>query len=218
MQLARARDDARVGRVDALDVRVDLAGVGAERGGDRRPPSRSVPPRPSVVTSYAVETPWKPATSTIFPSSSASWIRRARTSTIFALPWTVSVTMPACEPVSEIASWPRSKIAIAASAHEIRSPTETSMSSSRGCGPLRDLAREVEQLVGRVAHRGEDADDAVAALAGGDEPLARRSSASRCRRRTCRRTSSRPCRVAALAASASTAGTASNSVVVTRRV
>ena len=42
--------------------------------------------------------------------------------------------MPACEPVSEIASWPRSLIAIAASATEMRSPTEMSMSSSRGSG------------------------------------------------------------------------------------
>ncbi len=94
----------------------------------------SEPPRPSVVTSSSVETPWKPATSTIVPWSSAAWIRFARTSTIFALPCTVSVTIPACEPVSEIASWPRSLIAIAASAQEIRSPTEISMSSSRGWG------------------------------------------------------------------------------------
>ena len=34
----------------------------------------------------------------------------------------------------------------------------------------RDLVREVEQLVGRAAHRGEDADDAVTRLARGDEP------------------------------------------------
>ena len=61
-------------------------------------------------------------------------IRCARTSAIFALPCTVSVTIPACEPVSEIASWPRSWIAIAQSAFEIRSPTEMSMSYSRGCG------------------------------------------------------------------------------------
>ena len=61
-------------------------------------------------------------------------MRWQRMSTIFALPWTVSVTMPACEPVSEIASCPRSWIAIAASAHEMRSPTEISMSSSRGFG------------------------------------------------------------------------------------
>ena len=94
----------------------------------------SEPPRPSVVISRPVETPWKPATSTIRPSSSASWIRCARTSTIFAFVCIVSVTIPACEPVKEIASWPRSLIAIAASAHEMRSPTEMSMSSSRGSG------------------------------------------------------------------------------------
>ena len=46
----------------------------------------------------------------------------------------VSVTIPACEPVSEIALWPRSLIAIAHSAHEIRSPVESSMSISRGSG------------------------------------------------------------------------------------
>ena len=45
-----------------------------------------------------------------------------------------SVTIPACEPVSEIARWPRSLIAIAQSAQEIRSPTESSMSISRGSG------------------------------------------------------------------------------------
>ena len=93
------------------------------------------PPRPSVVTSCeSADTPWKPATSTIISSSSASLIRCARTSAIFALPCTASVTMPACEPVREMASWPRSWIAIAQSAFEIRSPTEMSMSYSRGCG------------------------------------------------------------------------------------
>ena len=94
----------------------------------------SEPPRPSVVTSLAVETPWKPATSTILSSSSAARMRSARTSRMRALVCEVSVTMPACEPVSEIALWPRSLIAIAHSAHEIRSPVESSMSISRGSG------------------------------------------------------------------------------------
>ena len=61
-------------------------------------------------------------------------MRRARMSTIFALPWAVSVTIPACDPVSEIASCPRSWIAIAHSEQEMRSPTEISMSSSRAFG------------------------------------------------------------------------------------
>ena len=61
-------------------------------------------------------------------------MRPGRISSTFARVCSVSVTTPACEPVSEIAVWPRSWIAIAASAHEIRSPTESSMSSSRGSG------------------------------------------------------------------------------------
>ena len=48
--------------------------------------------------------------------------------------WTVSVTMPACEPVSETACRPRSLMAMAQSAAVMRSPVESSMSISRGCG------------------------------------------------------------------------------------
>src|SRR4051794_1483786 len=46
----------------------------------------------------------------------------------------VSVTMPACEPVREMARCPRSLIAIAHSAHDWRSPVDSSMSISRGSG------------------------------------------------------------------------------------
>ena len=94
----------------------------------------SEPPRPSVVTSLSVETPWKPATIAICPASSASCTRPRRISTMRALPWTVSVTMPACEPVNDTALRPRSLIAIETSATEIRSPAVSSMSCSRGCG------------------------------------------------------------------------------------
>ena len=47
------------------------------------------------------------------------------------------MTIPACEPVNEIASRPRSLIAIDSSAIEIRSPAVSSMSSSRACGGSR---------------------------------------------------------------------------------
>ena len=134
VELAGGRDDARVGREDAAHVRVDLA-VRRRRARPRARP-RSCRSRRGRASSPRRRSrrPGSRRRARSSPASSASWIRRARTSTIFALPCTVSVTMPACEPVSEIASWPRSWIAIAASAHEIRSPTETSMSSSRGCG------------------------------------------------------------------------------------
>ena len=45
-----------------------------------------------------------------------------------------SVTIPACDPVKEIALCPMSWIAIAQSAQEIRSPVESSMSISRANG------------------------------------------------------------------------------------
>ena len=61
-------------------------------------------------------------------------MRSARTSRMRAFVCDVSVTIPACEPVSEIARWPRSLIAIAHSAHEMRSPVERSMSISRASG------------------------------------------------------------------------------------
>ncbi len=70
---------------------------------------------------------------------------------IRALVWEASVTIPACEPVSEIAWWPRSLIAIAQSAHEIRSPVESSMSISRGLGLVGDLLGHRDQLVGGLA-------------------------------------------------------------------
>ena len=94
----------------------------------------SEPPRPSVVTSPWPDMPWNPATSTIAPcvqrlDDPLGDICRSR-----ALPWASSVTIPACAPVSETARSPRSCTAIAASAQDIISPTDSSASSSRGCG------------------------------------------------------------------------------------
>ncbi len=61
-------------------------------------------------------------------------MRSARTSRMSALVWDSSVTIPAWEPVREIARWPRSLITIAHSAQEMRSPEDSSMSISRGSG------------------------------------------------------------------------------------
>jgi hypothetical protein len=61
-------------------------------------------------------------------------IRPGVTSMILALPCSALVMTPACEPVNERAENPRSEIAIATSAIEIRSPAVISMSSSRGGG------------------------------------------------------------------------------------
>ena len=90
---------------------------------------------------------------------------------ILALVWPLSVTMPACEPVSEIASKPRSLITMAASAQVTRSPVESSMSISRGCGRWRDLVGERHQLVGVLAARRQHRDHLVALLGALDDAL-----------------------------------------------
>ena len=110
------------------------APAAAPRAAARATAVVSEPPRPRVVMSLVADMPWNPATRTICPRSSAAWIRAARTSTILAFVCTESVMIPACDPVSEIASCPRSRAAIATSAQEMRSPVESSMSSSRGSG------------------------------------------------------------------------------------
>ena len=89
---------------------------------------------------------------------------------IRAFVWEASVTIPACEPVSEIAWWPRSQIAIAQSAHEIRSPVESSMSISRGLGRS-EISRAIATSSSVVLPRAEStATTCVAALALGDDP------------------------------------------------
>ncbi len=63
-------------------------------------------------------------------------MRTGRTSMMRAPEWRSLVRMPDCEPVKLIASRPSSCSAIAKSAIEIRSPLDSSMSSSRRGGAL----------------------------------------------------------------------------------
>ena len=84
--LAGRRHDPRVGGEHAVDVGVDLA-ESAPSAAASATAVVSEPPRPSVVMSLVSwETPWKPATIAIAPSSSALWIRPGVMSMIRALP------------------------------------------------------------------------------------------------------------------------------------
>ena len=123
---------------------------------------RSDAPRPIVVISLSVLTPWNPATTATLPAASASRTRSPLTSTILALPWTVSVMMPTWLPVKLTAATPRSARAIVSSAAETRSPVVSSMSISRPGRVWRDLAGQRDQVVGGLAHRRDDDDDVVA--------------------------------------------------------
>jgi len=109
---------------------------------------RSEAPRPIVVTSLSVLTPWNPAITQTLPSLRDWRTRSPLTSTILALRWAVSVMMPTWLPVKLIASIPRSASAIVISAAVWRSPVVSSMSISRP-GWVRDteLASEIRLSV-----------------------------------------------------------------------
>ena len=76
--------------------------------------------------------------------------------------WRSLVMMPDWLPVKLIASPPSSRIAIERSAIEMRSPGGEQHVELASIGIGRDLLGEREEIVGRVAHRGDDDDDVVA--------------------------------------------------------
>ncbi len=78
--------------------------------------------------------PWKPATMTIWPSSSAWRMRAVEMLRMRALVCVLSVTMPTWAPVKLMAFSPSSWMAIAMRAMEICSPVARSMSISRAGG------------------------------------------------------------------------------------
>ena len=133
VQLARVGHDPRVGGVHAGDVGVDFAHLRAERGGDRhRGRVRAAAPERGDVLGRS-RRPGSPPPARCGPPPAPPGCVGAHVDDP-RLGVRLSVTIPACEPVSEIARWPRSLIAIAHSAQEMRSPVDSSMSISRGSG------------------------------------------------------------------------------------
>ena len=120
-------------------------------------------------------------------------IRPGVMSMIWALPWAESVITPACDAgerlglVAELGDRHREqghRDPLAGGQQHV----ELARRRQR-----RHLLGEVEQLVGRVAHRRDDDDDVVARPLGVDDPLGDPLDAGRRRRPTSRRTSGRQC-------------------------
>jgi hypothetical protein len=104
LAMRRASGTTRgIGRVDAVDVGVDLAGVGLQHRGQATAVV-SLPPRPSVVMLKFSSIPWKPAAMTMLPSSSSSRTRSVEIDLIRALVCELSVRMPIWPPVRLTAS------------------------------------------------------------------------------------------------------------------
>ena len=168
-QLAGAGDDARVGGVDAEDVRVDLAVVRAERGGEGdggRVGAAPAERRHLECGRDALEAG---------DEHDRAFVER--------------LVDPACTDLDDLGlavhgvgddsglrPGERDRFVAEVVDHHRRERAgdpladrdeHVELARMRHGG---DLAGEVEQLVGRVPHRREDADDAMPVLACGDEP------------------------------------------------
>ena len=172
VELAGGRDDPRVGGEDAVDVGVDLADLGAQRGGqrDRGGVGGAAAQRGDVlgVLGDALEAgdDRDRAVADRVPRSGPGVM-----SMILALPCAESVITPACEPVNDCALWPSCGDRHREQRH--RDPLaggEQHVELARR-RQRRHLLGEVAQLVGGVAHRRDDDDDVVAGLAGVDDAL-----------------------------------------------
>ena len=188
VQLARVRHDARVGRVDAVDVGVDLAGLRAERRGERdgrRVRAAAAERRDVEVGRDALE-----AGDEDDPLRVERLVDPARAD-VDDLRLAVrrvgdDAGLRAGERdrlVAEVVDRHRAQRAGDALADRDQ---HVELARLR---PRRDLVREPDEVVGRVAHRREDGDDAVPGLAGRDEPLGDRLQTLDVRDRRARRTS-----------------------------
>ena len=150
IELARLRNDARIGRVDAVDIGEDVAAVGLERRRQRhrrgigaaaaqrrdaavagRCPGSRRPPRPGPRPCRGASSP-----------SSIAWMR--------ALPWTPSVRIGICQPSQERASTPRScKRQRQQAGRDLLAGGDHDVVFARVVQAAR-LARPVDELVGRA--------------------------------------------------------------------
>ena len=190
VQPPRLRHDARIGRIDAVDVGVDVAAVRADRRGDgdragvgaaaaerrdrgcpaRRPGSRRSPP-PGLA------------------SEPLDQRRRPLMSVMRAAPCAASVRIGICQPCQERALTPISCSAMARSPAVTCSPDGDDRVVFARVVQDRGVAAERDELVGLPRHGGDDDRDLVAGV---DLALARggrRCGCARDRRPTCRRTS-----------------------------
>ncbi len=130
-QAARLGLDARIGRVDAVDVGIDVAAVGLDRGGDRHRAEVSEPPRPSVAMRLSGPMPWKPAITATWPSPMRRIMSAPSISRMRAAPCALSVRIGICQPCQERALMPIDCSAIASRPDVTCSPEATTASYSR---------------------------------------------------------------------------------------
>ena len=162
-QLAGVRDDPRVGAEDAGDVGVDLADVGAERGGERDRGGVGAAAAERGHVAVSVERPGSRRRARSCP-------RRAPRDAVGADVDDARLGVRGVGDDAGLGAGQRDRLVAEvldhhrASAQEIRSPVESSMSISRGSGRAETSWAIGDQFVGRLPARGQHGDHAVARL------------------------------------------------------
>ena len=168
-QLARVRDEPRVGRVDASDVGVDLAEVRAERGGERdggRVGAAAAERRHLEGGRDALEAG---------DEHDRALVERLVDPAGANLD-DLRLAVDGVGDDPRLRAGERDRLVAEILDHHRRERARDPLADRDEHVQLprmrrrRDLVGEVEQLVRRVAHRREDADDAMPFLACGDEP------------------------------------------------
>ena len=176
MQLAGVRHDPRVGRVDAVDVRIDLAGVGAEGGGKRdggRVRAAAAERRDVELRGNALEA----------GDEDDPLLVECLVDAVRADVDDLRLAVRGVGHDPRLRAGERDRlVAQVVDRHRTERARDPLADRDQhvqlaGHGARRDLVREPDQLVGRIAHGREDGDDAVSGLASRDEPLGDRTQA-----------------------------------------
>ena len=187
---ARARHDARIGGVDAVDVRADLAVLGAQRRRHRH--------RGRVAAAAAERRDFAPVRHALIAGDDDDLAARelvldAERPDLDDARVDVAIVGDDARLAAGEADGVAAQLA---NRHRQQRHRDALAGASAACraravGVRRDLLGEREQLVGRVAHRRHHDDDIVARAPGAHDPLGDLPDARRRRRRSSRRTSGR---------------------------
>ena len=129
----------------------------------------SLPPRPSVVTSFLCETPWYPAMTTILPRASSSWTRNGRTSMM-------GVDVSIVGDDAGLAASEADRVAAALANRHRQQRHRDALAGEQHVqlapvGVGGDLLGQRQQVVGRISHGGNHDHDIVAELPRPHDPL-----------------------------------------------
>ena len=190
---ARLGHDARIGRIDAVDVGVDVAAVGADGGRDRhRARVRAAAAQRRHAGRVSSWMPWKPATTATCPLGETRRRSRRRRSHRCAPSHARRRSRSGSASPARSAPECRCSCSTMASSPEVTcSPEATTASYSRASWSAEASLHQADELVGLARHGRDDDRHLVAGVDLALDVARRHCGCARHWRRTCRRISSR---------------------------